>query len=96
MDINKALRSAVSTGKVYFGAEQTTRAVQAKEVKLLIIASNYPKEDVNQLNSISANIPSYTYNGDNMELGAACGKPFAVSVISIIEEGDSGILALRD
>jgi len=35
------------------------------------------------------------YPGDNLELGAACGKPFAVSSLVILDQGSSDILSAR-
>ena len=96
MDINKALRTAVSTGKVYFGLDQTIKSVDAKKAKLLICAENMPKGELDALNEHSEKPAIYTFKGNNMDLGAACGKPFGVSVISIVNEGDSAILSLRN
>ena len=93
MDINKALRSAVSTGKVHFGADQARKAIKKKEVKLLIVAGNFPAKEVEGILQ-GAEVPLYNYSGTNNELGASCGKPFPISVLSILAEGDSGILAL--
>lgn len=36
--------------------------------------------------------PVYIYRGNNVELGSACGKPFGVSVLAIVDEGKSNIL----
>lgn len=32
------------------------------------------------------------YQGNNVELGTACGKYFSVGVLSVLEAGDSDIL----
>lgn len=93
MDINRALKTAVTTGKVFFGINQTKKALKAGKAKLIIVSSNCSEEHVRQI-KIYAKIPMYTFNGTNMELGSACGKPFSVSTLSIIDAGDSEILAL--
>ena len=36
----------------------------------------------------------FTYDGNNMELGAICGKPFSVSALAVIDKGTSNILSL--
>ena len=36
----------------------------------------------------------HIYSGNNMELGALCGKPFSVSALAIIDKGTSNILTL--
>ena len=33
--------------------------------------------------------------GTGMELGAVCGKPFIISVLTVIEEGNSDILKAK-
>ncbi len=93
MDINKALRSAVATGKVYFGASQARKAIDKKEVKLLIVAKNYPTREREALVE-GSDVPVFDFSGSNNELGASCGKPFSISVLSILAEGESGIFAL--
>ena len=94
MDIKRALRNAVSTGQVYIGSSQTRRSVTKGKAKLVIVSKNCPKKEVVQLTQEST-VPVYTFAGTNVELGAACGKPFSISMLSIQTAGDSDILALR-
>ena len=49
MDINKALRSVVSTGKVYFGIKEAKKVLKAGQAKLVIISSNCPKNYIEEL-----------------------------------------------
>ena len=93
MDINKALKTAVTTGKVLFGYEQTMKAVSTKSAKLIIISQNCPNEHLTQLEK-QKDIPFYRFSGTNIELGSACGKPFSVSMLSVLSAGESEILAL--
>jgi large subunit ribosomal protein L30e len=39
-----------------------------------------------------AKVQVISYNGNNVELGTACGKYFRVSVMTILDAGDSDIL----
>jgi large subunit ribosomal protein L30e len=89
MDINRALRTATKTGEVRFGASQAKKAVSAKEGKLIIIASNCPDTELRE----QKEIPIMEFPGNNRELGSACGKPFSVSVVTIIKPGESQILS---
>ncbi|MDP6154748.1 MAG: 50S ribosomal protein L30e [Candidatus Thermoplasmatota archaeon] len=93
MDIRRALRQAVSTGTVFLGTKLTLKALKKKKVKLIIYCKNTstPQEEIFLK---FGDIPNYQFPGTNFELGAACGKPFAVSVLSIIKPGESDILAL--
>ena len=36
-----------------------------------------------------AKVPCVEYNGTNTDLGAACGKLFRVSILGVIDGGDS-------
>ncbi len=83
--VGKELKKIISTGKVYFGLKQAKKSTKRGEVKVLIIAENCPEkfEEVD--------IPKITFEGDGFELGALCGKPFNVSVVSVIDAGESAL-----
>ena len=93
MDINKALRSAIDTGKVHVGVKQSCKAADSESAKLIIVASNCPKESAEQLKESKS--PVRSFSGNNATLGAACGKPFPVSAIAILDSGKSDILSLK-
>ena len=40
MDLNKALRLAIDTGKVHLGSKQSSRDADSGSAKLIILASN--------------------------------------------------------
>ncbi|HID42384.1 MAG TPA: 50S ribosomal protein L30e [Archaeoglobaceae archaeon] len=90
VEIEKALRKALKTGKVYLGSSRTIKALRNSEAKLVLIASNCPEEVKNEI--MKYNTPLIEFAGNNMELGAICGKPFSVASLAIIEAGESEIL----
>ncbi|AGK60718.1 LSU ribosomal protein L30E [Archaeoglobus sulfaticallidus PM70-1] len=90
IDVDKALRRALNTGKVYLGSKRTIKALKKGDAKLVIMANNCPEEIAEKLKQFE--IPVITYNGTNIDLGATCGKPFSVSMLAIIEPGESEIL----
>lgn len=92
MDINRALKIAVNTGKVQFGVKQAVKGAESGDAKLFIRASNFPQEEESRIAELK--VPSYTYSGNGFELGAVCGKPFSISILSVIEPGDSDIMDL--
>jgi large subunit ribosomal protein L30e len=94
MDIKRALRNAVSTGQVHIGSSQTKKSVSKGKSKLVIVSKNCPKKELTELTE-SSSVPVYSFDGKNVELGAACGKPFSISMLSVPTAGDSDILALR-
>ncbi len=94
VDVDKAITSVVRTGKVVVGAEKTGASVKLKRVKLVILASNCPRDTADEVTREAgiASIPVYVYQGTSLDLGEACGKPFPVSTMGVREMGDSDIL----
>lgn len=90
IDIGRALKSAISTGKVEFGVDQTTKAVKDGKAQMVILARNCPSAELKG----DLGVKVHVYDGNNMELGALCGKPFSVSALVIIDKGSSNILTL--
>ena len=90
MDLNKALRLAIDTGDVHLGSKQASRAVDSESAKLIILASNCPKGTVDFVKG--GKIPVHSFSGNNSVLGAACGKPFPISVVAILDGGKSDVL----
>lgn len=90
IDISRALKSAITTGKVEFGVDQTVKAVKDGKAQMVILARNCPSAELTG----KLDVKVHVYNGNNMELGALCGKPFSVSALVIIDKGSSNILTL--
>ncbi len=89
MEVSRALKTAITTGKVEFGVEQTLKAVKDGKAQMIVLARNCPSKDL-----VESDVKKYVYAGNNMELGALCGKPFSVSALVIIDKGTSNILTL--
>lgn len=98
IDVGKAIATTMKTGKVLLGANSAVSTAKAGKAKLIIVASNCPprnRQDIEYYCKLS-NIPMIIYKGSSIDLGAVCGKPFMVSVLTIREPGDSDILKLRE
>ncbi len=91
-DIARSLRVAVTTGEVRFGFTQARKAVEAKQAKMVVVAANCPAKHREALASGGAKV--HAYAGTNTDLGAVCGKPFAVSSLAILKPGESDILSV--
>jgi large subunit ribosomal protein L30e len=94
IDVDKAIATAVKTGKVMFGANNAVKSAKLGRAKLIILASNCPKKvraDIEYYSKLSR-IPIFIYKGTGIDLGVICGKPFVVSALTIREPGDSEIL----
>ncbi len=78
IDINKAIATAVRTGKVSFGAESALYNAKTGKAKIIIVSANCPqttRQDLEYYCKLS-NIPLINYSGSSLDLAAACGKPF--------------------
>ena len=94
--LTSAIRLAVENGKVEFGARTGVKASLLGQAKLFVVASNTPneiREKVEHYCKISE-IPIIVFEGSSVELGSVCGKPFPVSVLSVMDVGSSPILEL--
>ena len=92
--LSAAIRLAVESGKVDFGLKKGLMNTIKGKAKLFVIASNMPVDARKEVikNSKETNTPIIEYEGNNMDLGSVCGKPFSVSILSIYEVGNSNIL----
>ncbi len=90
-DINKVIKNVMTTGKVVIGAKQTIDAVKNGKAQVVVLSSNCLPETVNEMKGI----PVINYPGNGVDLGVACGKPFAIATLAVLEPGDSAILTFR-
>ncbi len=98
MDIERGIRVAVDTGEVILGSNKSTQAIKLGNGELVVIAENAPeelKEDIEIYSKLSE-IPVITFEGSSVEMGSICGKPFTVSVLVVLEPGDSNILEVKE
>jgi large subunit ribosomal protein L30e len=93
MDFNTSLRRAIKTGKVILGQNETKENIEQKKAQLVVVAANCPKEFVEFLSG-NDQVKAHTFPGSSVQLGRACGKPFMVSALAVVEAGESDILSL--
>ncbi len=94
VDVDKALRMAVDTGKVKFGTRDAAKSAMSGKTKMIVLSSNCPadtKADIENYSELSG-LPVLSYNGTGYELGEVCGKPFVISAMAIDDPGNSRIL----
>ena len=96
MDVQKAIRMVVDSGKVDFGMRSGLMHALKGDVKMILVASNCPKAtrdgivQAAQNSKVNIKIVEFT----SMELGSVCGKPYPVSTLSVMDAGNSEILSL--
>lgn len=98
IDIDKAIATAVKTGKVSFGTNAALQSAKIGKAKMIVLSSNCPKdikEDIEHYSKISG-VPVITYKGASMDLAEVCKKPFIISALTVRETGDSEITKLSE
>ncbi len=94
MDLNKSIRLAVDSGEVVLGTDKTKKLALTGKAKIVVLSSNALREqaqDVKHYCSLSKT-PLVVFHGTSIELGTICGKPFPISALSVINEGNSDIM----
>merc|ERR1712121_315855 len=92
--INTRLALVMKSGKYVLGYKQTLKTLRQGKAKLVIVGSNIPPLRKSEIGyyAMLAKTGVHHYNGNNIELGTACGKYFRVCVLSITDPGDSDII----
>jgi len=98
MDLKEILANAISTGKVTMGQRSVLKSLMLENPKFVMLSSNCPEKIKSRIIYYCkiAQIKFNVAKVDSITLGSYCGKPFPVSVLSIINQGDSRILEVKD
>jgi len=94
MDFNTSLRRAIRTGKVLLGQHATEDCINEGKAQLVVVARNCP-DRFQKILAEKQEVPVHVFEGSGVQLGMACGKPFMVSALAIVEPGESDILSLK-
>ncbi|MCW3135573.1 MAG: ribosomal L7Ae/L30e/S12e/Gadd45 family protein [Canidatus Methanoxibalbensis ujae] len=94
--LNRELKDAVKRGVVKIGARTTIKALKSGAAAAVIIANNCPKSLREKIRESSPNdVLFYEYPAGHRELGFACGKPFAIASLCILNRDEvSGIMRI--
>ncbi len=93
-NINAKLALVIKSGKFVLGYKSTLKTLRAGKAKLVIISGNTPPLRKSELEyyAMLAKTTVHHFQGNNIELGTACGKLFRVGTMTIIDGGDSDII----
>ena len=93
MDVETAIKRIIKTGKVAYGERDVLRSLSGDRVKLVIISKNMPREAMDRMRQYTgiSETPLFTFKGSSLELGEVCGKPFLVSALAVLDQGDVNI-----
>ena len=75
---------------------QTLDACAKGDARLILLAANCPTDYINDLRARHPEVTVHQAPIVNRELGVACGKPFSISTICVLDAGDSDLLQLDD
>jgi large subunit ribosomal protein L30e len=92
--INSKIQLVMKSGKAALGYNTTVKSLRLNKAKMVIISTNTPalrKSEIEYFAMLTKCAVTH-YQGNNSELGTACGKYYRVSVLAITDAGDSDIL----
>jgi large subunit ribosomal protein L30e len=97
--LNKVIKDLVTPGKYRCGLKEVLPSIKGS--KLLILSKSVPSLARSEIEEKSKDsmVPIYYYEGNSVQLGKLCNKPFRVSVIALRTgtEGDiSQILSAQE
>ncbi|KAF3637407.1 60S ribosomal protein L30 [Capsicum annuum] len=87
--INNRLALVMKSGKFTLGYKTVLKTIRSSKAKLVIIANNCPPIRKSEIEyyAMLAKVGVHHYNGNNVDLGTACGKYYRVCCLSIIDPG---------
>lgn len=94
VDVEKSFKNIVKKGSVVFGQRQSKLVVDNGSAKLMVLSDNCPFSEELRTHADAKKIPVYQTKVNSVELGALCGKTFAVSVFTITDDGGTNIVQM--
>mmetsp|Transcript_32256 Transcript_32256/g.78985 ORF Transcript_32256/g.78985 Transcript_32256/m.78985 type:complete len:111 (+) Transcript_32256:53-385(+) len=97
-NINARLQLVIKSGSYKMGTKSTLKTLRSGKCQLLILANNCPPLRKSELEyyAMLAKVNVHHFAGNNIDLGAACGKLYRASVMSVTDPGDSDILKVAE
>jgi large subunit ribosomal protein L30e len=99
VDVDQVLKSAVKSGRVFYGEKEALSAILLGRAVAVVIADNCPPATRNEIEKQSgfSSIPILNFKGTSRDLGTACRKPFGVSVLAVREIPETDLaLAVKE
>lgn len=98
MDVKKQLNIALETGKVALGSNKTVDSLLYGEPKLVIMSSNCPRKQTESITYYCAlaKVKCVSVKETSIELGSGCGRLHPLSVVAVLDEGESSILEVKE
>lgn len=84
----------MKTGNVALGQNTVEKVVAENKAQLVIVAKNAPAK-VRAIIAGAENLSVYEFNGSSRQLGKEIGRDHMVSILAIVDAGESNILSLK-
>ncbi len=84
-DTRKIVRTALESRKVVFGANESIKALKGGKAAQVVVSKNCPTDVRDRIKSASPEAVVMEFDGNAVELGIFCGKPFSIAVLAITE-----------
>ena len=96
LGINSVLASIIKSGKFHLGFNETLKAFRNGKVKSVIIAKNIPPNQKSTIEYWACIFKAriHHFNGNDWQLGRACGKSSRVQAVSITDLRDANLIHL--
>ena len=94
MDFNLSLKRAMKTGDVALGQNTVEKVIAENKAQLVIVAKNAPAK-VRAILVAAEGVSVYEFNGSSRQLGKEIGRDHMVSVLAVVDAGESDILSLK-
>jgi len=99
VDVDQILKSAVKSGRIFFGAKEALSAIRLGRVVAVVVADSCPHDvrgEIEKQSSFSS-IPVFSFKGTGRDLGIMCRKPFGISTLVVREIPETDLaLAVKE
>lgn len=88
MDAIERVKKALKSKTLTIGYNTTIRALRTGKAELVVIANNTPASTEKEIEHLAkvAGTELSKFEKSNLELGAACKKPFGVMIVAVTRE----------
>lgn len=85
MTIGKQIKDAIKNDKLIIGSRTVLKNLKNETLESVVYASNCPEELMKDLNHYSkvSGIKLEEFNGNSVQLGELCSKPFRILIIGM-------------
>ena len=92
--LEKIVKNAITDNKYKSGTKEVLHSMRGS--KLIVMSNSVAPKDRLKLEeeAKSSNIPIYRFQGNSVQLGKLCNKPFRISIMSLKSGSDDDIDSL--